>query len=352
MNNILICGNYGATNIGDELILKGLLQSLQCHSEQAHPNRHLRVLSYKPKQTEELHGVKAIYFLPSGFRSILRSLTSLSLFKTLKSFWWADEFVLGGGGLMQDEHPRAILIWGIHLLLAIILRKKIRILANSVGPLDRSWARGLVRWLFNHADEITVRDQASKELLKKIAVKKEVRVADDYALFSCHSGLDPESISAQSKDSKYIILSLRDWLSGRDKEKFESELLKLINYFIQELGYKIIALPFENLHDKDAEYLMYIQGLVPDKNMFHVQKYCSDFDKIFALYQSAEFVVGMRLHSIILAHKFKKPFLALSYSSKVRDFCRQLGKDKDCYDLDDFMFDKILKNILISATKN
>ncbi len=328
--NILICGNYGATNIGDELILKGLLR---CIFDKDHI---VTVLSNNPLETSKRYNVKSVYFLPTGFRSFLYAICTFSLFKSLYAYIKTDEFIFGGGGLMQDEKPRAIFIWSVHIALALLLRKKIKILGNSVGPLNKKWSRGLVRFLFNKAEELTVRDAISKKLLKDIDVKKEIAVVEDFAL-----KLEIQSPKPPLSRGLYIILSLRDWLTGKEKQKFESELISLINYLTQEKHYEIIAIPFEKLRDDDERYLNYIQGKVLNKKMFHVQKYSSNVNKIFELYQGAKCVIGMRLHSIILAEKFKKPFIALTYSDKVKDFCESIGKEKRCFDIKKINFDAI-----------
>jgi len=227
--NILICGNYGATNIGDELILEGLLT--------LYPKEKITVLSYSPEQTEKDHKVLAVFFLPAGFRSFLKSFLGLKIFKTLKAYFQADEFIFGGGGLMQDDNSKAIFIWGIHLFLAILLRKKVRILGNSVGPLRYNCSKKIVKFLFNKACEITVRDEKSLKLLKEIDVKGEIKLVQDLALNIKISNYRLPVANYKN----YLILSLRKWLNEEEKEKFESEIIKLCNYFIREKGYEIIA---------------------------------------------------------------------------------------------------------------
>ncbi|KKP37568.1 MAG: polysaccharide pyruvyl transferase CsaB [Candidatus Peregrinibacteria bacterium GW2011_GWF2_33_10] len=348
MNNIFICGNYGATNLGDELILKGLLAVIPAKAGIL--NARVVVLSYNPKETERLHHVKSVYFLPCGVRSLLRGVLGLELFQTLKAYYQCNEFIFGGGGLMQDDKPKAIFIWGFHLFLALILRKRIRILGNSVGPLNKLWSRKIVSFLFNHVHEITIRDEISKKLLKEIGVRKEIKVVEDFAsslsiptpfsVIPAKAGIlhlwEKDSCSHRNDKCGYIILSLRNWLNGKEKEKFDEEIVKMCNFLIQEKGYEIIGIPFEKLRDDDEAYLLYIREKTLNKKYFHVQKYCSDFDKIFDLYFNAHFVIGMRLHSIILAHKFKKDFLALSYSEKVRGFCEGVGKGDSCVDIRKF----------------
>ncbi|MCC6643755.1 polysaccharide pyruvyl transferase family protein, partial [Candidatus Peregrinibacteria bacterium] len=61
-------------------------------------------------------------------------------------------------------------------------------------------------------------------------------------------------------------------------------------------------------------------------------------------------VIGMRLHSVILAVLSKTPFIALSYSKKVKDFDATVGMkdfvlDYQKLNLDDLK--KMVKNLLL-----
>jgi polysaccharide pyruvyl transferase CsaB len=339
---ILLCGNYGATNLGDELILKGLIQFLH----KKNPILEIIVLSNNPKETEKLHNVHSVYFLPCGFRSLKRSFLDLEIIKTLKAYLNSKEFILGGGGLFQDHHPYAIFIWGLHFLVAFLLRKKIRILGNSLGPLTKWWSRKIVKFIFNHADEIKVRDELSFQLLKKIGVKKNIQIIEDFAISLKSLKINKFSNYSKSVNKKnYIILSLLDFLKGEEKEKFETEIIKICNFLIQERGFEIIALPFQKLIDDDEAYLASIKEKIENKKSFHVQKFSSDFNKIFDLYLNANLIIGMRLHSIILAHKFNKPFIALNYNEKVMGFCKSIRKEENCFNIEKFTRQNILKKI-------
>jgi len=66
---IVIAGNYGANNLGDEMILEGLLKLLN----DVVPDAKITVLSSEPKDTKKRHKVKSLNLFPAGFRSYLIS---------------------------------------------------------------------------------------------------------------------------------------------------------------------------------------------------------------------------------------------------------------------------------------
>src|SRR4051812_14982118 len=83
--NVTVAGYYGFGNLGDELILSALLAELR----QTVPSARVTVLSADPAGTVRRHGVSAVS----------RWNPASVLVRLLKS----DLFVLGGGGLLQDQ---------------------------------------------------------------------------------------------------------------------------------------------------------------------------------------------------------------------------------------------------------
>ena len=59
---ITICGNYGATNIGDEMILRGIVSTIRSIKQDA----EITVLSHNPEETSKRYEVNSCYFLPFG----------------------------------------------------------------------------------------------------------------------------------------------------------------------------------------------------------------------------------------------------------------------------------------------
>ncbi len=90
-----ICGNYGAGNLGDEMILSGLISFLK----ETYNEIEITVLSGDPKKTatKDIHSVEKF---PAGIKSLLKFPFSKS--KTKEEFSSSDYFILGGGGLFVN----------------------------------------------------------------------------------------------------------------------------------------------------------------------------------------------------------------------------------------------------------
>ena len=63
-------------------------------------------------------------------------------------------------------------------------------------------------------------------------------------------------------------------------------------------------------------------------------------DEVVAYTSQFDFILGMRLHSLIMAHAVGVPMIGLSYDPKVASFLNEVNAPY-CVDVDD------LKNILI-----
>lgn len=325
---IVICGNYGATNLGDEAILDGILSLVR----RSIPNADITVLGANPAETADLHGVKSLFLLPAGARSLWRGVSGGTIWRTLDAIRKADLFILGGGGLFTDEKFMAVLIWSLQARIARLFKVPIFCLGQSVGPLRTFFGRMMTAGVFKHSAEITVRDEASRDLLVRLGIDDALVLADPAFVLAA-----PEPLPERTEP--YVVLSVRPWkiMGG---ESFRDKLLcqvlaKFVDRLWMENGLKTIMVPFQVMVDNDANELERIYDLLEDKKAAEIFSYSSDYKKVMELIARSTAVVGMRLHSLIFASICHTPFLALSYSEKVRSFCAQVGMEDFILGLDE-----------------
>jgi polysaccharide pyruvyl transferase CsaB len=181
---VLVAGWVGSTNLGDELVLAGLL-------------RHLRalgttpvVLSVDPEATSRVHGVEAV--ASGGPRALLSAARS------------ADALVLGGGGLLQDETSPFNLPFHLSRVWAATARRLPRVgVGLGAGRLDTGLGRALVRSSLRGVP-LTVRDAPSADLLAGLGLPRPV-IAADLAL-----ALPDVQVPVQDR----LVVCLRPWTGG------------------------------------------------------------------------------------------------------------------------------------------
>ncbi len=295
-NNILIIGNYGAGNLGDDAIFAGICADLQN-------------IGYKGKislmhggfaSSEDTYsGFEKYPFLPSGIKSKIKGPDKGSL----RAIAEADLIIFGGGGLFIDEESIfAPLIWKNQ-----VRNKPYIIYSQSVGPLNSFISRFLTAKVFGKASSIHLRDKESVELLKSIGVANETEYSTDAALTWAKSlpGLPKENL---------MLISLRLW-KGLDSNSWRS-CLKACTKFAAEnnMRVKLLAMDLKNRGELEALKNTGLELIVP-----------KSATEAFEWVSRARILCSMRLHAGIFALAAATPVLMLSYSQKVNSFFSALN---------------------------
>lgn len=333
---ILLCGNYGAKNLGDELILEGLLETLKI----AAPGAEVTVMSGDPAETEfkysQKYSIKAIEKFPSGFRSFIKSLFGHSRTKEIVDD--CDYFILGGGGLFNDINWQASIIWAIQAKHALKSGKPLIMYGQSIGPLS-DLGKYLVKKYFSEATFIGVRDEDSSVLLKDLGITQDLIVTPDLAF-----RLASEPTPTQTTSSRTIIISLRA-LSGLNVD-FIREFVSFCNWLIEEKKYNLKFIDFQQGEQGDGNLHRKIIAQINQKEKtIHLDR-ISNTEELLKHFQEADFVFAMRLHAIICAMKTTKPFLALSYSKKINSLIKDSKLENLIISHDHVYFDQ-LKNFFV-----
>lgn len=324
-SRILICGNYGATNLGDEAILQALLEQVRS----AFPHANLQVVSANPELTTKQHGVEAVAMVPAGLRSFVRGIFGVDFRRTSRAFRDADLIIFGGGGLFTDEKPRAIFIWLMQILPALRRRKPVVCFGQSVGPLKSGWSRWIVRRVFRRMHAVVVRDEASRELLLHLGVRNVQVLPDPVFGLQKRFYADASFRSEPAERKPYIVFSLRPWKGNQPHEV----LAKFVDWIFETYQLRTYFVPFQNEHDADSPEMAKVISKLQNRGgadgvaAAEIFPYNENIPDILKLMHEATAVVGMRLHSLIFSALVHTPFLGFSYSVKVSEVVRQLGME-------------------------
>lgn len=318
---LLICGNYGATNIGDEAILQSIFQVVAS----TFPHAHIQVASANPALTTQQYKVETVEKIPAGLRSLWKAIFSRSLKRTLTAYRSADAVIFGGGGLFTDERPHAIFIWLLQILPAFWYKKPVLCFGQSVGPLMTRWSRFFVKKIFKGMKIVTVRDEASQLILHKMGVGN-IHVLPDPVFGLYIANIKHTHHSDEHYERKpYIVLSLRPWI--KNSEKHHKIVAEFVDWLFDTYHIKTFFVPFQSAQDDDEKELLRVFSKLGHRDAAEVLAHNEKTEDVLKLMKHATAVVGMRLHSLIFSTITHTPFLALSYSLKVVEVVRQLGMD-------------------------
>ncbi|MFA7685642.1 MAG: polysaccharide pyruvyl transferase family protein [Candidatus Gracilibacteria bacterium] len=333
---IVIAGNYGVQNLGDEMILKGLLQSLRS----IFPLAELTVLSSNPVETNRTYQVNSVEKFPAGFRSFFKNIFHKNN-ATSRAVKACDYFILGGGGLFGGPKRRANLIWGIQAVMAYFYGKKVVMYGQSIGPIKKFIDRLILKRLFKKAKLIIVRDKPSKDRLRELGIEKKVYVYPDLA-FRFKIETD------EHQREKRLIVALRQMENL--PVDFNESISSFLNWVIAEHKWNVTFITFQKGVESDEKLHEEIMEMINDKSYLDLIDE-HDIEKIIRVYLESEMVFGMRLHSLISAIKTDTPFMAINYAPKVKDFLESSGMEDHFLNLNEINPEKLKKQFTKVFTK-
>lgn len=306
MARIVLSGYYGFNNTGDEAVLYSILRLFRS----LRPDLKFTVLSNDPAKTSKLYNVEAVNRW--NFREVFQALRQ------------ADLLISGGGSLLQDVTSSRSLIYYLGVVfLAKLLGKPVVYYAQGVGPITSEWGKKLVPLVSNKADVITVRDQASKDLLLKLKVKRPpIYVTADAVLSLYHREVErhPGQVLLQrhgvdlANEQPLIGISVREYrnLSGYLK------VLAQLGDELTRMGYRVLLIPFH--FPDDVSVCREVARLMKEEAVL-IREQCTVIEMLGVLGE-LKLMVGMRLHALIMAAVMGVPSVGISYDPKVDSFLK------------------------------
>jgi polysaccharide pyruvyl transferase CsaB len=276
---VTVSGYYGFGNTGDEAIALAITRELKRRGQTP------VLLSNTPEATAETYGCEsAPRMKPAGLLSaIARSGVVLS----------------GGGGLLQDKTSARTLTYYLGVIRAArMLGKRVVIFNQSIGPLSPEGGRKVASAL--RGLRVIVRDRGSLDTLQSLGITGEL--GGDPALLLQPSPNLPRQLGQ-------VIIAPRGDVLGA------TERLKTVTAELQAQGRRVLALSFMPAHDDAAAH-----SLGADEVLSTVDPQVA-LDAIAA----SGFVIGVRLHAVILAAAAGVPFAGVAYDPKVQGFCSDAG---------------------------
>ncbi|MBR4943903.1 MAG: polysaccharide pyruvyl transferase CsaB [Peptococcaceae bacterium] len=313
---VLLSGYYGFDNAGDDAVLFAIVQALR----ETIPEVDITVLSNQPEKTAAQFQVKAV-----------NRWGKTSLPKAIKE---CDVLISGGGSLLQDVTSKNGILYYLGVIkLAQIMRKKVIVYAQGIGPVKEPRNRALVAKILNKVQAITVRDFDSRRELMEMGVYREILVAVDPVLGIPADSIDEvmgrkllsESEACFTDNKKTVMVAARNW---KHSDHFFKEIADSCDAMVEQ-GWQVVFLPFH--YPEDVEAGRSIAALMKQEAIVLSGNYSPQ--ETMAILKNADLVVGMRLHSLIMGAALLKPMVGLSYDPKVTSFM-QLLRQPDCYDVD------------------
>lgn len=320
-------------NLWDELILLQEYKILNW----LYPRAKFNIFTYD-KESSLLPENKSIkYVTYSPINMYKKPFSNIKyLFDNIFTIAKSDIIIIWWGWLIYEKEkqwPRSPIFYRkLRIFLSKLFNKKIVWLAIWIAYNEKNINK--IKFLFSwKKTRISVRDMNSKILLKKIWI--EATLIND-PVFTY------DSMNLDNKDSKKIWISVRKWYL-----KDEMENLKQIVLYLSRKWYDIIFIS-HSVHEEDfqANDYLFIKDLAKTYNI----QITKTLKETLEIYPKLKFVIGMRLHSLILSTIHNIPFLAISYGVKTDELLKNLNYN---YQINPktFEFEKFIKIFLELESK-
>ncbi|MDR1530834.1 MAG: polysaccharide pyruvyl transferase CsaB [Clostridiales bacterium] len=314
--DIILSGYYGFNNSGDDAILDAIIHALRTKRAGV----ALLALSKTPRQ--------------SAARYNIFSVNRFNFFHILKYMRRTRLFVYGGGSIIQDvTSTNSLIYYTVLIHLAKYFGVRVMLYANGVGPVTRPKNRLRAQNALRRCDYITIRDPESFAELRRLGVTSGCRLSSDPAL-----SVEPSPPEAVEKilaaenilPGKYFALSFRQW--KRSDPQFAGKMARVIDRLAEQYNLTPLFVPMQ--FPSDAGFSREIALRVKARSVILSRNYT--VSELMGILSRTEFVIGMRLHTLIFAASQGVPVIGVIYDPKVRAFMSYIGQETfvDCENID------------------
>jgi polysaccharide pyruvyl transferase WcaK-like protein len=351
--NIFVVGNYGNKNIGDEVLLKGVIKK----------NADWQ----KNKFFVPVRDADFVDIYHNDMKGVIHPILISNRFCLIKFFVKCRIVIIGGGGLWGNYMGKLAHFIPLAAILGKIMLKQVYFeaigLYSSAPNFDKFFAN--LGILFSNS--CTVRDNESFKNLWKINRKKSKIVSDlsiyvlrDHSLdWNIIPDVTEQYLITNMKQRKKVLigLSLMRIRDHNTRKRIIIELSKAFNLLNDkyENSFVVIFFPFSNAGTispdiKLAEEI--IKNLV-NKDNFIILTHTNPLSWYKLIRDFINIFIGMRYHSVIFASEANKPVLCLPYENKVTEYLKtDKGKKIQSIKMETIDFHQIISFVETSGLLN
>lgn len=295
--NILVLGAYGQDNVGDEALLKSVLDNLKLEDYS-----NIYVNSMDPTLTSKIFGVKAFY---TGF------------LHTIIPFLKSNIIIYGGGTILVElrmtQYIKSLPLIRSFLLnfFGTLLGKKVIYLGIGAEEVSNNLSRWLMKNCIRFCSKCFVRDQKSFDILSKYDKSKVILTSD---LVFAIPKVERENFPSKKRIlvlPLYRIINFETYYA-----KYLETLIEFANEAVDN-GYQVEFFPMR-VHEidpkNDAQILKDIQRKTKSEVIFNYEKY--SIDEFIRYISNFDLVISSRFHGLIFGIIENIPVISLSEFDK------------------------------------
>ncbi len=357
MTKILIINTPALTNKGGMAAVMGAIKSLR----ESMPDVHVTVLCHHCQEDWDIleqicgrynidvkehpwlkeHNSKLVMLLHSSIPGMLTLMQCMwgRVAKKAglkpKGIFHESDIILGLDiDTLHENYGIFFPIWTLsNLLLGVVAGKPVVVWGAGIGRFKSKSLSLLTKFVLNKVDMIIVRDEDSKEHVKKLGINKpRIEVTADHAFFMEPAPLERISeimeregiyengnpligVSASQMIHRYAFPSIQD--ENKRYELYLKTMTEMVDYLVAKLNSDVFLIPHSIVSFEDDSIMSKkIHERVKDKTK--VKLISGDYmaDEFKGVISKCDMFIGSRMHPTIASTSMGIPTIAIVYGEK------------------------------------
>jgi colanic acid/amylovoran biosynthesis protein len=246
----------------------------------------------------------------------------------------ADLILFVGGGYLHSKkglkQSLNVLMQAFLFKFASVFEAKKIVAPISVGPFGYAWHETIAMSALRAMDMVALREKFSFSLTQKHGLKNAV-LAADHALLTY-----TKNNTKRKNPQKALVVgfTIRKWLQESKQAHLEASVLSALEKFALKTGASIqpiIQVDAPEYGEDDIAVTARITQALKKRSITVLPtKKVKDVLNAVTIYSDIDLLLGMRMHSNIIAATQGTPFVAISYEYKTEGIAEQLAMKKYC----------------------
>ena len=257
----------------------------------------------------------------------------------------------GGGYLRTAETTPQLLLWlfvaCLNTLTGYYLGKPVYMYSQSIGSLNDSLARWLVKFTLNRAQLIEVREEISLRYTKELGVRAPVVLTAD-PVFLLRGQSRPVPVKLQPGRLQ-IGITVRKWFSTDEKlMNYVDIIARLIDHLTTKYQARVTYLPqviATDFSDDDRIVAKKLLEKIKNKEQFTFLTDNLHPLELINLCGKMDLFIGTRMHSNIFALLNDVPVVAIKYEHKTQGIMDGLGIGDATVDIETITYEELERKV-------
>ncbi|MDY7039155.1 MAG: polysaccharide pyruvyl transferase family protein [Thermodesulfobacteriota bacterium] len=332
-------------NRGDIMSRYGLLKQIRGQND----TDQIVVLS--KRDVSELAGLATIV-KPGPLKDLIPRWEQVSLYSKGDEVWWAC-----GHDFQDDSSALKLPFLVVKFLFYRLMGLRVKIIAQGAGPLRTSFGKWCIRTIIKIVESASFRDKESLDLVAHLApaYTEKFSLTVDQALFAS----DKNGSGAADKDiqKRFLLgVNLRRWfhfdghwepyeyrvrlglmktVPGNDKMNvILRRIAVVLDRKIDEHDISLLFIPMyppkSEPWEDDFFLLKELKHLMQHKERVMIVSNDMSPNDLLTIFDELDAMIGVRLHSTIIATLLGKPSIHLSYSPKGQSYFKRIKQNDLC----------------------